>query len=157
MQRRSPMKKSHITGLAAAILAVPVLAVEPQANAVLGTSPTEIARSLAESGYEMTKYEHEGGRIEVYALKQGRKTEVYVDAETGRVMRIESPYSSDARLGSSADDQEIHTALAAQGYDIVKYERKQREIEVYAERDGRLWELKLDPVTGEVSSTKEEH
>ena len=56
----------------------------------------------------------------------------------------------------TAGDDAIRTALDAQGYDVVKYERKQREIEVYAKRDGRLWELKLDPVTGELRSAEQE-
>ena len=144
------MKRSHIIGLAATILALPVLAVEPQPGALLGTQAADIARALAESGYEMTKYEHEGNRIEVYALGRDLDAEVYVDAATGRVLESEQYDSRGGRSDLSADHWAIRTALEAQGYHIVKFERKRQGAEVYAERDGRLWELTVDPATGDV-------
>lgn len=154
------MKTSRVLGLTAALLAIPALAVEPTPGAALGTDAAEIARALAESGYEMSKYEREGDRIEVYAVRRGERTEVYVDARTGRVVKIESESgsggSSEVRTVPTTDDGQIRTALAARGYDVVEIERKRHEIEVYANRDGRRWELELDPVTGDIRSVKAE-
>lgn len=58
------------------------------------------------------------------------------------------------RLGTTVP--EIAAALRTQGYEIVKHERKRREIEVYADRDGRRWELKIDPLTGTLLRIEEE-
>ena len=52
--------------------------------------------------------------------------------------------------GSNIDDSKIRSNLSAQGYKIVKYEREHGKIEVYAIKDGRRWELKIDPRTGKV-------
>jgi len=43
------------TSLALLLAASPVLAVEPELGANLGTSASEISQALGESGYEMTK------------------------------------------------------------------------------------------------------
>lgn len=45
----------------------------------------------------------------------------------------------------------------ADGYRIVKYERERGRIEVYADRDGRRWELKIDPRDGRIVEVEAEH
>ena len=59
------------------------------------------------------------------------------------------------KLGTSA--QEISSALAAQGYEVLKYEREDDEIEVYVRKDGRLLELEIDPTTGQILEVEDEH
>lgn len=59
------------------------------------------------------------------------------------------------KLGTSA--QEISSALAAQGYEVLKYEREDDEIEVYVRKDGQRFELEIDPTTGQILEVEDEH
>ena len=59
-----------------------------------------------------------------------------------------------AKLGVTA--AEIVAALATEGYEVTKYERERREIEVEATRDGRRWEMKIDPQSGEIVRLKQD-
>lgn len=59
------------------------------------------------------------------------------------------------KLGTSA--QEISSALAAQGYEVLKYEREDNEIEVYVRKDGQRFELEIDPTTGQILEVEDEH
>ena len=56
---------------------------------VLGTSADAIQATLAAKGFEMRKYEREGGRIEIYAADATRVWEVKLDAATGAVTQVE--------------------------------------------------------------------
>ncbi len=151
------MKRSMVAAGAVAILcAGPALAVEPELGARLGTSAAEIAAALAESGYVMTKYEREGDRIEVYAVRDDHRTEARIDAATGAVVATESRRRGGPWPLPAPDDDRIRAALEKQGYEVVTYERQRRRIEVYANRDGRRWELELDPRTGDVLRVEEE-
>jgi hypothetical protein len=47
--------------------------------------------------------------------------------------------------------------LAEQGYTVTSYERESGEIEVDATKDGRLWELKIDPQSGRIREAEEEN
>lgn len=58
------------------------------------------------------------------------------------------------KLGTSA--QEISSALAAQGYEVLKYEREDDEIEVYVRKDGQRFELEIDPNTGQILEVEDE-
>lgn len=53
-----------------------------------------------------------------------------------------------ATLGTDAAT--IEKALAEDGYALGKFEREHGRIEVYATRDGRRLEIKIDPATGQV-------
>ena len=53
------------------------------------------------------------------------------------------------KLGTDAGA--ITAALTERGYTLREYERDDGYIEVKAIKDGRRWELKIDPKTGEVS------
>jgi hypothetical protein len=59
-----------------------------------------------------------------------------------------------ARLGTDA--AAVAESLAADGWTLTKYEREGRSLEVYAEKDGRRVEMKLDPDTGVVREIEEE-
>ena len=72
------------------LLAGAAFAVEPSLGANLGTSIEDISAALSADGYEMTKYEQEGTRIEVYAMKDGRRWELKIDPRTGGIVRSEA-------------------------------------------------------------------
>lgn len=74
--------------LTALALATPALAQNVNLDSVLGTSMKEVKASLTGMGYEVRKAEMEDGAIEVYAIKDGQMTEVYVDPQSGKVAKI---------------------------------------------------------------------
>lgn len=125
-------------------------AVEPSLGANLGTSIEDISAALSEDGYVLTRYEREGNRIELYAIRDDTRYELYVDATSGEVTRLETT----ARRGPSSlpgiSDDQIRAALQGLGYEVVGFERENGEIEVYAMKDGRRWELNIDPRTGDI-------
>jgi len=145
-----------LTGTAAAIVTGAAFAVEPAPGAQLGVTAAEIGKSLDADGYDMTRYEREGGRIEVRAIKGDRRIEIYVDSSTGKVVELESRLRRGPNPRPGADDEQIRASLAAQGYEVTKYERERGEIEVYALKDGRRYELKIDPRTGEILKVEDE-
>lgn len=130
------------------LLAGVAFAVEPMLGANLGTSIADISEALSEDGYELTSFEREGNRIEVYAIRDNARYELYVDATSGEVTGLETT----ARRGPSplpgVSDDQIRASLQALGYEVTGFEREGGEIEVYAMKDGRRWELNIDPRTG---------
>lgn len=84
------MRHVCITSIAIlALISLPALAVEPDLGARLGTTQAEITAQLAESQFEMTRFEHEHGRIEVYAQRDGRRLELKIDPRDGRIVEVE--------------------------------------------------------------------
>lgn len=138
------------------MLAGAAFAVEPTLGAQLGTSVNNISSALSADGYAMTKFEKEGNRIEVYAVKGGTRYEVYIDATTGEVTRVEMTSRRGPSPLPGVNDEEIRASLLSQGYEVTKYERERGEIEVYANKDGRRWELKINPRTGNILSLEAE-
>ncbi len=62
----------------------------PQVGDRLGTSAGEIAASLEAAGHRLREIEREGGRFEVEIGRgSGRGHEIYVDAATGLVTKVE--------------------------------------------------------------------
>ena len=55
-----------------------------------GKTAEEVKTSLTTQGYEVRKVETEDGELEAYALKDGKRFEIYVDPTTGAVSRIKS-------------------------------------------------------------------
>lgn len=58
------------------------------------------------------------------------------------------------QAGKSAD--EIKASLAAQGYEVRKVKPDDGKLEAYAVKDGKLYEIYVDPATGAVTKIKEE-
>lgn len=87
------IRKLALSTVLALGLAAPALASGqmngPLKDMVLGTTPQAIAKALTDQGYEMIKYEQEHGRIEVKAMKDGRKWELKIDPKSGKVTRVE--------------------------------------------------------------------
>lgn len=48
-------------------------------------------------------------------------------------------------------EAEIRTSLEAKGYTIKKFETEDDEIEVYAELDGKLYELEISTNSGKIT------
>lgn len=70
-------------------LATPALAEDLTPDTVLGTTLGDVQAKLAEMGYEVRKAEMEDGKIEVYFVRNGKMGEVYVNAETGRITKLD--------------------------------------------------------------------
>lgn len=79
----------RIALLAALAFATPALAADVTPESELGTSMAEVTASLVGMGYEVRKAEMEDGKIEVYFVRGKQMGEVYVDAETGKVAKLE--------------------------------------------------------------------
>jgi len=59
-------------------------------GAALGKSADEIKASLVAQGYEVRKVKPEDGMLEAYAMKDGKRYEIYVDAATGAVAKVKA-------------------------------------------------------------------
>jgi len=92
------MTTKTLTGLIAgtvlaAALALPVsfaAASSELDGATLGKSADEVKSTLTAQGYEVRKIENEDGKIEAYALKDGKKFEIYVDPASGNVTEVKA-------------------------------------------------------------------
>lgn len=86
-------KRSLIAGTAfAAALAIPLSFAAASSDldgTSVGKTAEEITSSLTAQGYEVRKIEPEDGMLEAYALKDGKRYEVYVDTTTGKVAKVE--------------------------------------------------------------------
>jgi len=76
--------------LAALAIATPAFAAGLTTETVLGTSLTEVQGNLAGMGYDVRKSEIEDGKIEIYAVKGNKMAEIYVDAATGKIFKLET-------------------------------------------------------------------
>lgn len=52
------------------------------------------------------------------------------------------------------DHMTVAAALAAEGYEMVKFEQEHGRIEVKAMKNGQRWEVKIDAKTGQVTRVK---
>jgi hypothetical protein len=68
--------------------ATPALAEDVTNDSILGTTMEEVKTSLSTMGYEVRKAEMEDGNIEVYFVRDGKMGEVYVNPQTGAVMKL---------------------------------------------------------------------
>ena len=144
------LRTLFLTGTAAVLTIGTALAIEPAPGAKLGTTATEISTALGADGYDMTLYEKRRDGIAIRAIKEDRRLDLTVDPSSGEVVAMESRLRRGPDPRPGVDDDQIRTSLVADGYDIIKYERERGEIEVYASKDGRRYELKLDPKTDEI-------
>ncbi|WP_292289917.1 PepSY domain-containing protein [Marivita sp.] len=83
------MRKIILSSLTAAVFATQAFAATLSMDTVLGTTVEAVTASLAEMGYEVRKSEMEDGKIEVYFVGNNQMGEVYVDARTGKPMKLE--------------------------------------------------------------------
>jgi len=83
------IKMLKLVTLTALVVATPVLALEMNRVTALGTTEDEVWITLTDMGYEVRRTEMENGAIEAYYIKGDEKGEVYVDAGTGQIIKIE--------------------------------------------------------------------
>lgn len=84
------MRKIVITAFAVATLASQAFAAELSMDTVLGTTLEEVEATLTDMGYEVRKSEIEDGELEVYIVKDGTMSEVYVSPTTGSPTKIKT-------------------------------------------------------------------
>lgn len=65
------------------------LAVDVTEGSYAGKDGAEITESLQAQGYKVRKIEKEDGYLEAYALLDGHRYEIYVDPQSGKVVKIE--------------------------------------------------------------------
>ncbi|MFT6459412.1 PepSY domain-containing protein [Pseudophaeobacter arcticus] len=78
------------TLLALLAIASPALADNITKDSVLGTNMKEVQASLTAMGYDVRKAEMEDGQIEVYFVRDGQMGEVYVNPQTGAVIKLKT-------------------------------------------------------------------
>jgi hypothetical protein len=144
-----------ITLAGAGLVAGAAAAAEPIVGATLGTDSARIATALSAEGYGIARYERLPDGISVAAVKEDRRLELALDPATGAVIGL-SEYARSGPERPGVDDAAVHAMLAEQGYTVTSYERKRGKIEVYATKDGRRWELKIDPRSGRIREAEEE-
>ena len=74
--------------LAVLLFSTPAYATELSKDIVLGTTISEVQRTLTDMGYEIRKSELEDGKIEVYFVKGDIMGEVYVSTVTGKITKL---------------------------------------------------------------------
>lgn len=86
------MKKTMLSISTAALLlaaATPALATECTTAPMDKWMPAEeIHKKLAEQGYDVRKLEVEDSCLEAYAMKDGRRLEIYLDPVSGEIVKI---------------------------------------------------------------------
>ena len=84
--------RALVTGIAFAMaVAAPLglaVAAPDLTGSNIGKTADEITASLTSQGYEVKKVKPEDGLLEAYALKDGKRYEVYVDPATGKVAKV---------------------------------------------------------------------
>ena len=76
--------------IASLVLATPALASQLSTDTQLGTTNEEITASLQDLGYKVRKIEVEDGKIEAYVIKGDEMAEVYIDPESGKVVKVKA-------------------------------------------------------------------
>jgi plasmid stabilization system protein ParE len=142
--------------LAASLAAGAAFAAEPAIGTRLGTDLTEIAAALSAESYDVTRYEASASRIEVSAVRADSRIDIVLDPATGNVVALAAGGRFGAPGRPGVDDEAVRAMLASEGYAITKYERERGEIEVYATKDGKTWEIEVDPLTGRIVKVEEE-
>jgi hypothetical protein len=151
------MSRSIVMALATAgLLAGAAAAAVPTVGATLGTDPAGIAAALAADRFEITRFERFPGGISVTALNEGSRLELALDPASGAVIGVAEYDPSGAPVPGGVDDVAVKAMLAQQGYTVTKYKRERGEIEVDATRDGKAWELEIDPQSGTIRDVEEE-
>jgi hypothetical protein len=135
----------------AGLLAGAAMAAAPTVGTALGTDSARIAAVLAGEHYQITRFEQLPEIISVTAVKEHRRLELALDSSTGTVIGA-AEYEDRTTL----DDAAVKAALAAQGYAVTGFKRDGDEIEVEATRDGRRWELEVDPRSGAIREMESE-
>lgn len=150
------MKRLIVTSTAALLMAGTALANPPEIGEAVGTSFPQVEADLDARGFELIEFLATEGRITFEAVDADQRVEAVLDAETGAVAEIAVYPRRGAVQRAGVMTPEALRSLTDQGYVILGYERYRNEFEVYARRDGQVWELRLNPATGDVVSRERE-
>ena len=80
MRKLSPLALALVLGMPAAALA-------SSDEKISDAEHARVTDAVTAQGYEVRKLEREDGLIEVYALKEGKRYELYVDGDTGEIVK----------------------------------------------------------------------
>lgn len=75
------MTRTMIAAALSALIALPAYASSGEYGRMDKALKAEITTKLTEQGYEVRGIDREDGMIEVYALKDGQRLELYLDKE----------------------------------------------------------------------------
>jgi hypothetical protein len=150
------MFRTFIITLAGAGLLGGAVAAAPTVGAVLGTDRVGIAAALSPDRYEISRFERVPDAISVTALSEHRRLELALDSATGAVIGVAEYDRAGDPERPAPDDAALKAMLADQGWAVTDFRRESDEIEVRATRDGRSWELELDPRSGRIREIESE-
>lgn len=141
--------------LVAAGLAAAAIGATAEKGTILGTDVAAISSALTQDGLELVRYDRTADRIRVVATRNGERHLIQISVVDGSV--IDHQAASTVPASDPVFPPEaLAEKLAAQGYELRRAEIERNKLEVYATRDGRLWELKLDPATGAILTVEAE-
>ncbi|WP_323769062.1 PepSY domain-containing protein [Antarctobacter sp.] len=75
------MTRTLIAAALVGLIALPAAASDGAYGKIDKARKAEITKLLTEQGYDVRRIDTEDGLIEVYALKDGQRLELYLDAE----------------------------------------------------------------------------
>lgn len=75
------MTRTLIAAALAGLIALPAAASDGHRGQLDAARKAQITTLLTEQGYEVRRIDTEDGQIEVYALKDGQRMEIYLDAD----------------------------------------------------------------------------
>ncbi len=88
------MKMKAALGIPVFVTTIAAAAISAQAAMVCTDAPVEkwmsrdqVAKMFTEQGYDVRKVKREDDCLEVYAIKDGRKMEIYIDPVTGKIVK----------------------------------------------------------------------
>ena len=90
---RSLIAGATVAGALGAALVLPLNFASASSEldgATVGKTAEEITTSLTSQGYEVRKVKPEDGMLEAYAMKDGKRYEIYVDTSTGTVAKVKA-------------------------------------------------------------------
>lgn len=68
-------------------LATPAVALASSDESISDAERARVTETVTAQGYEVRKLEREDGLVEVYALKEGKRYELYVNGDTGEIVK----------------------------------------------------------------------
>jgi hypothetical protein len=145
-----------ITFASAGLLAGAATAAAPIVGTTVGHDAAGIAAALSAESYDITRFERLPEAISVTAFREGSRLELALDSGTGAVIGLAEYDRAPAARTRGVGFAAVQAMLAGQGYTLIDYQRETDEIDVHATRDGVLWELEVDPLSGRIDEVEAE-
>lgn len=131
----------------------PAVTTQGQTKSDTRLSMIDVVQRLESDGYgPFTELSLDNGNWEIEVRKQAESLELIVDPASGRVISEHRDDSEIAPPGNSMKLSQLLKTVAQdetyQRFEEVSFERRYWELEVF--KDGRKWELHVDPVTARI-------